>query len=65
MKLTTMGLAASLTFCALSASAATLDFTIPTGGFTVQSYNNAPGADASGAITGAVPGGLLTGEAGF
>jgi hypothetical protein len=60
-----IAIAASFAFVASGASAATLNFTIPTSGFTVQQFQNVAGSDASGAITGAVPGGLLTGEAGF
>jgi len=56
---------ASIVLFAAGANAATLNFTVPTSGFTVQQYQNVSGSDASGAITGAVPGGTLTGEAGF
>jgi hypothetical protein len=60
-----IAIGASVALFAAGANAAVLDFTIPTGGFTIQSYQNVAGSDASGSITGAVPGGTLTGEAGF
>jgi hypothetical protein len=65
MKLSTICLTAAATLVGVNVNAATLDFTVPTGGFTVTSYNDVTDSDASGAITGPVPGGLLTGEAGF
>jgi hypothetical protein len=60
-----IAIAASFAFATSGASAATFDFTIPTGGFTVNQYANVLGSDASGSITGAVPGGVITSEAGF
>ena len=60
-----IAISASFAFAASGACAATLDFTIPTGGFTVTSYQDGAGSDASGSITGAVPGGRITAEAGF
>ena len=60
-----LAVGASIVLIAAGANAATLDFTLPTSGFTVQQYQNVAGSDASGAITGAVPGGTITGEAGF
>lgn len=65
MKLRIICLTAAATLVGVNVNAATLDFTVPAGGFTVEQYWNAPGADASGALTGAVPNRLLTGEAGF
>jgi hypothetical protein len=52
---------ASIALLAAGANAATLDFTVPSAGFTVSGYTNVSGSDASGAITG----GEITGEAGF
>ena len=56
-----LAIGASIVLLAAGANAATLDFTVPTDGFTVESFINSPGSDASGAITG----GQITGEAGF
>ena len=60
-----IAIGASVALFAVGANAATLDFTIPTGGFTVQQYQDVAGSDASGSLTGAVPDRRITGEAGF
>jgi hypothetical protein len=52
---------AGIALMAAGANAATLDFSIPTSGFSVQSYTDISGYDASSAITG----GNITGETGF
>jgi hypothetical protein len=61
MKLGIACVTAASLLVGVNLNAATLDFTVPSGGFTVQDYDDAAGSDASGAITG----GTITGEAGF
>jgi hypothetical protein len=45
-----IAITACFAFAATGASAATLDFSIPSGGFTVDTFDNVVGSDASGAI---------------
>jgi hypothetical protein len=52
---------ASIALFTAGANAALLDFTVPSSGFSVQTYTALPGSDPSGAISG----GQITGEAGF
>jgi hypothetical protein len=52
---------AGLIFLSVSAHAALLDFTVPSSGFSVESYTAVAGSNPAGAITA----GAITGEAGF
>jgi hypothetical protein len=52
---------ASIALFTAGANAALLDFTVPSSGFSVQTYTALPGSDPSGAISG----GQIVGEAGF
>lgn len=56
-----IAIGASVALFAVGTNAAVLDFSIPTSGFTVDSYTDISGYDASSAISG----GNITGESGF